>query len=65
MTPAKKAATKRRNPLLQRYQVEVRGSYYYVVDTTTKATVAGPFKAREPAQRQADNLEKLVVQPGR
>jgi hypothetical protein len=51
MSPAKKAVAKRRNPILQRFQVEVRGSYYYVVDTTTKATVAGPFKARDSAQR--------------
>jgi hypothetical protein len=49
---------RRKNPILQHYQVEIRGNSYYVIDTTNSALVGGPFKSREAAQRRADELEK-------
>jgi hypothetical protein len=50
--------TRRKNPVLQKYQVEVRGSQYYVVNTKTHVTVGGPYKKREAAQEKADQLER-------
>jgi hypothetical protein len=49
---------RRKNPVLQRYQVELRGHQYYVLDTKTRATVGGPYKKRTSAQDKADQMER-------
>jgi hypothetical protein len=51
---------RRRNPVLTRYQVEIKGRRYYVRDTKRGATVAGPFKNRPRAQEKADELERTM-----
>jgi hypothetical protein len=51
---------RRRNPVLTRYQVEIKGRRYYVRVTKRGATVAGPFKGRIAAQRRADELERTM-----
>ena len=50
--------TKRKDPVLQKYQVEQRGQQYFVVDTKTGATAGGPFKTRSAAQERADALDR-------
>ena len=47
----------RYNPVLQHYQVEIRGNQYYVIDTANRAIVGGPFRSRNAAQERADALE--------
>jgi hypothetical protein len=54
--PRRKASA--RNPVLQHYQVEVRGNQYFVIDTKNVALVGGPFKSRTAAQEKADTLER-------
>jgi hypothetical protein len=49
---------RKKNPVLQKYQVEVRGNQYYVINTKTHVTVGGPFKTRDAAQNRADQLER-------
>jgi len=49
---------RKKNPVLQKYQVEVRGNQYFVVNTKTHVTAGGPFKTREAAQHRADQLER-------
>jgi hypothetical protein len=49
---------RRKHPVLQRYQVEIRGTQYFVMDTKRHAIVAGPFRGRIKAQEHADQLEK-------
>jgi hypothetical protein len=49
---------RRKDPVLQRYQVEVRGGRYYVRDTKNDILAGGPYTKRETAQRRADDLEK-------
>ena len=44
--------------LSQRFEIELRGHQYYVVDTKTDATVGGPFRKREKAQQKADEMER-------
>jgi hypothetical protein len=51
-------ARHRRNPVLQTFQVEIRGDKYYVINTKTRALSAGPFKSRIKAQERADKLER-------
>jgi hypothetical protein len=52
---------RKKHPVLQNYQVEIRGNQYYVIHTTKgRALSGGPFKTREAAQRRADELEKRV-----
>jgi hypothetical protein len=46
------------NPVLQHYQVEIRGNSYYVIDTANRAIVGGPFRDRITAQEKADQLER-------
>jgi hypothetical protein len=40
------------------YRTEIRGSQYFVVNATTRVTVAGPYKTREAAQKRSDELER-------
>jgi hypothetical protein len=42
------------------YRTEIRGNQYFVVNASTRVTVAGPFRTREAAQRRADELERTV-----
>lgn len=49
---------RRKNPVLQKYQVEVRGNQYFVINTHTHITAGGPFKTRDAAQKRADQLER-------
>jgi hypothetical protein len=51
---------RRRNPILQNFQVELRANQFFVIDTKTRALVAGPFKSRIGAQERADELERRV-----
>jgi hypothetical protein len=52
------------NPVLQLYQVEIRGNQYYVLNVQTRAISGGPFKTREEAQKRADELEKRSPRRG-
>jgi hypothetical protein len=45
-------------PVLQRFQVQVRGARYYVVDTQRGVTAGGPYVHRSRAQAEADRLER-------
>jgi hypothetical protein len=55
---ARKKPAERNPPVLQRFQVEVRGGRYFVIDTERKVVVAGPFVHRMRAQAEADRLER-------
>lgn len=48
----------RKNPVLQRYQVQIKGNLYYVINTANGMTVAGPYESRIAAQDRADQLER-------
>jgi hypothetical protein len=45
------------NPVLQRYQVEIRGNFSYVTDTKRHTLVGGPYKSRIRAKARADQCE--------
>jgi hypothetical protein len=51
---------RRRNPVLQRYQVELRGNSYWVINTRHHGVIGGPFKTRQKAQERADTLERTM-----
>jgi hypothetical protein len=51
---------RRKHPVLQKYQVELRGNSYWIVDTRRHGLVGGPFRSRIKAQERADALERTA-----
>ena len=41
-----------------RYQTDLRGKQFYVIDTHTRMTSGGPYADRVRAQQQADSLNR-------
>jgi hypothetical protein len=58
VTAKRPSAAKKGNPKAgipaDRWVVERRGAYWWVVDVRTRGITAGPFNARDRAQQQAD-----------
>ena len=50
---------RRKNPVLQHYQVEIKGNLYYVINNDNGMVVGGPYESRVAAQDRADQLERM------
>jgi hypothetical protein len=42
------------------YRVEIKGRWYYVVNSKTRVIMAGPFDTRAQAQEVADQRERIA-----
>jgi hypothetical protein len=56
--PKKPRQTRERGLAHDRYQTDLRGAQYFVIDTHTRMTSGGPFPDRIRAQSTADALNR-------